>query len=217
MPRIRTEHNQHHLIKRWAEQKDWSALDELSSYKNKKTASSFKKPDVLYHGSPYKIKKSKAIKPKGPTYFGLQKRLQRPTIHASSKFNEVKAYAKESDTGGINKKRYGKKIQPKVFAKKGYVYEIHTQHRKGWMKQYHGSGVTTEKSHWMSHHAQGFDKRHTVRFKGKLPITRNEAIGVGAGVVAGAYAYHHRDDIKRKLGKFAHTHNHFRTSVAHHI
>src|SRR4051812_34736227 len=203
MPRIRGEQYIRQQTEKFKKTNNWDYLDNAQSISSKHEFRNTPKPKILYHGSPYKIKKGQKIEPRGPMFYNTnpKSRRARLAVHATDSRGEAKqVYAKESDHGGINKNRYGKKIQPKVFAEKGYIYEINTDKHKGWMKQYHGG---TEWHHWASYHAQGWDKRSSVRFKGKVPITRNEAIGVGAGIalVGGSYAayrhFHNRKQADR--------------------
>lgn len=185
MPRVRTPDKDIAVFKTTG---DWDALSRAESIQNKREVGNPQLPGKLYHGSPYKLKKGTKLEPKGPIFYGVD----RKGLAATSKFGEAaRSYAMESDHGGINKTRFGKSVKPGTFSTKGYVYEMHAQTGQGWFKQYHGGSARAP--HWGSYKAQQFDKRHTVRHKGKLPITKREAAVIGGVVVAaGSYgAYRH--------------------------
>lgn len=184
MPRIRTQ---------------GKTLRESVRYDDKSRSRHYQKPNVLYHGSPYKLKKGQKLQPKGPTFYGFN----RPGLSASKSKGEAKQYSRASDTGGINKKRYGKDITPKTFATKGHLYEIPANSQKGWYKNYHGGH--SEPLNWVSNKPQGFSKRTTVRNKGKLPITKGEAAGGAAVMLAagGGYYYYRKHKGKQQRVKNA--------------
>lgn len=198
--------------KKWKDHGDWSNLSYAQMLQTKNERANIK-PGTMYHGSPYKLKKGQKIEPKGPIFFG--KGAERPAVHLTNKKGEARMYSKASDTGGINKNRYGKELKPRTFAKKGYVYEV-----KG--KRTMPNAWSPDKWHHASYHAQDWSKRSSVRHKGRLPITKGEAAaGTAVALAAGGGYYYYRkrkgrqervrnSNFNRRSNKFQRTHRKLR-------